>query len=111
MEDARAGRSRLPEKPVLLTFDDGYESFYRLVFPLLKAYQYPAVFAVVTGWLDTPSGGSIAYGNRQLPRSAFCELGANTRNAAEAAWWKSPRTPMICTAASSATRLARNLPR
>ena len=71
VEDARAGRSRLPEKPVLLTFDDGYESFYRLVFPLLKAYQYPAVFAVVTGWLDTPSGGSIAYGNRQLPRSAF----------------------------------------
>ena len=69
--DARAGRSRLPEKPVLLTFDDGYESFYHLVYPLLKAYRFPAVFALVTGWLDTPDNGSIAYGNIQLPRSAF----------------------------------------
>ncbi len=69
--DARAGRSKLPEKPVLLTFDDGYESFYRLVFPLLKAYKFPAVFALVTGWMDTPDSGHIAYGSQQLPRNAF----------------------------------------
>ena len=31
--DARAGKKTLPEKSVLLTFDDGYESFYLLVFP------------------------------------------------------------------------------
>lgn len=69
--DARAGHGKLPEKPVLLTFDDGYESFYRLVYPLLKAYKFPAVFALVTGWLDTPDSGSIAYGSQQLPRKAF----------------------------------------
>ncbi|UOO81578.1 poly-beta-1,6-N-acetyl-D-glucosamine N-deacetylase PgaB [Uruburuella testudinis] len=71
IQAARAGQGRLPEKPVLLTFDDGYESFYRLVFPLLKAYRFPAVFAVVTGWLDTPEGGTIAYGRQQLPRRDF----------------------------------------
>ncbi|MDO5638675.1 MAG: poly-beta-1,6-N-acetyl-D-glucosamine N-deacetylase PgaB [Neisseria sp.] len=69
--DARAGRAALPEKPVLLTFDDGYESFYRLVYPLLQAYQFPAVFALVTGWMDTPAGGTVVYGNTKLPRSAF----------------------------------------
>ena len=69
--DARAGRTALPDKPVLLTFDDGYESFYQTVYPLLKAYRYPAVLAVVTSWLNTPADGQINYGNQKLPRSYF----------------------------------------
>lgn len=44
--------SQLPQKPVLLTFDDGYLSFYKEVYPLLKQYNYPAVLAVVTSWMD-----------------------------------------------------------
>lgn len=47
-------QANLPEKPILLTFDDGYLSFYTEVFPLLKQYRYPAVFAVVTSWLEYP---------------------------------------------------------
>ncbi|MBP2653926.1 MAG: Poly-beta,6-N-acetyl-D-glucosamine N-deacetylase PgaB [Firmicutes bacterium] len=42
----------LPAKPVLLTFDDGYASFYTTVYPLLKEYKYPAVLAVVTSWQE-----------------------------------------------------------
>ncbi len=44
------GQATLPAKPVLLTFDDGYASFYTNVYPLLQQYQYPAMLAVVTSW-------------------------------------------------------------
>src|ERR1700730_18317908 len=30
----------LPEKPVLLTFDDGYQSVYDLAYPLLKTFDF-----------------------------------------------------------------------
>ena len=69
--DAKAGGPPLPEKAVLLTFDDGYRSFYDIVFPLLKLYDFPAVQAVVGSWLDVPEGGRVPYGNITLPRERF----------------------------------------
>ncbi len=45
--------TELPEKSVLLTFDDCYQSINRYVYPLLKKYQFSATAFVVTGWLNT----------------------------------------------------------
>jgi len=42
----------LPDKPVLLTFDDGLRSFQDIVLPVLEQYGFPAVLGVTTGWLD-----------------------------------------------------------
>ena len=69
--DAENGKGTLPNNAVLLSFDDGYETMYNVVFPLLKAYNYPAVFAPVTGWLDTPADQKIAYADKMLDRSVF----------------------------------------
>lgn len=37
----------LPEKPIMITFDDGFESFYTLAFPVLKKYNVKAVVSVI----------------------------------------------------------------
>ncbi len=43
----------LPERRVILTFDDGYEDNYSVVFPLLKRFGFTATFFVVTSSVDT----------------------------------------------------------
>lgn len=42
----------LPERPVMITFDDGYESFHEYAFPILQETGFKAVFAVVGKYAD-----------------------------------------------------------
>ncbi len=58
---ARDGIRALPDKAVLLSFDDGYESFYTRVFPILKAFHFPAVLALVGDWLEGGADSSVTY--------------------------------------------------
>lgn len=41
------GEKALPEKPVMITFDDGFESFYCLAYPLLKERKMKSVVSVI----------------------------------------------------------------
>ncbi len=54
--DAGAGKGVLPERAVLLTFDDAYASFRRFVYPVLKRFGFPSVLGVVGGWIESPPG-------------------------------------------------------
>lgn len=70
--DAHQGRTPLPPRAVLLTFDDGLASLYTRVFPLLRAYGYPAVAAITTSWLETAAaGGTIDYEGEARDASGF----------------------------------------
>ena len=42
----------LPERPIVITFDDGYRDNYTQAFPLLRAQGYTATFFLVTGPID-----------------------------------------------------------
>lgn len=54
-------RNPLPERSVVLTFDDGYRGNYTLAFPLLKKYGMTAVFFVATRLIGTPPMMSWAH--------------------------------------------------
>ncbi len=69
--DASHGGAVLPANAVLLTFDDGLESFYTRVYPLLRAYNYPAVAAIVGSWMDMPAGKRMPYNGSDCDRDCF----------------------------------------
>lgn len=56
----RSGRP-LPKRPVLVTFDDGYEGVHRHALPALAEHGFPATLFVSTGWLRGPydTGGGL----------------------------------------------------
>ncbi len=69
---AQAGEKTLPDKSILLTFDDGYESFYTFVYPLLKTFNFPAVLGVVGSWIDAKEEGkTIIYGSKTISAEKF----------------------------------------
>ncbi|XTZ40606.1 poly-beta-1,6-N-acetyl-D-glucosamine N-deacetylase PgaB [Salmonella enterica] len=90
--DAHNGGKPLPAKAVLLSFDDGYRSFYTRVWPLLKAYNWPALWAPVGSWVDTPADKKVDFGGlmtererfatwdmvRELSHSPLVEIGSHT---------------------------------
>lgn len=44
-----------PNKPIAITFDDGYKDFYTDVFPLLKKYNIRATVYIIYSFLDKPN--------------------------------------------------------
>lgn len=71
-------KGSLPERPVLLTFDDGYRDNYEFAFPILQKYGAAATFFVITGML----GDSIRLSTEQIREMAKYRMsfGSHTIN-------------------------------
>lgn len=87
LRKAARGQLRLPERAVLLTFDDGLVSYRDIVVPMLEEYGYPSVLSVVTGWLEgkrVPSeyeGKMLDWASvKKLSRSALVEVVSHSQN-------------------------------
>lgn len=42
----------LPEKPIVITFDDGHMSVYEQAFPIMNEYEFPGVFYIVANRIN-----------------------------------------------------------
>ena len=82
----------LPDKAVLMTFDDGYASVYNNAFPIIKKYKVPAVIALVGSWLEAKetadfNGEMIAREKflsqpqlKEMVRSGLVEIASHTHS-------------------------------
>lgn len=54
--NALTGKAPLPERPVVLTFDDGFADFYLNALPILSRYNITATLYITTGFVESTSG-------------------------------------------------------
>ena len=84
LEDAREflwGRKPLPARPILITFDDGYEGVYRNALPLLKKHHFSAVVFLVVGHIGDRHAATPHLSLAELKRmkaSGVFEFGSHT---------------------------------
>uniref|UniRef100_UPI0009EB1073 stalk domain-containing protein n=1 Tax=Tepidibacillus infernus TaxID=1806172 RepID=UPI0009EB1073 len=55
-EDFLYNKESIPINSVLITFDDGYESYYNYAYQILKKYNIPSTNFVIGEWIDKPNG-------------------------------------------------------
>ncbi len=71
------GKARLPKKPIVLTFDDGYRDFYTDAYPILKKYQVKATQYVISGFLNHANHLTSSQ-LLEIAKDGLVEIGAHT---------------------------------
>lgn len=71
-----SGQVTLPARPVVLTFDDGYEDNYQLAIPVLLRQGMTASFFIVTGKMGQP--GYMSWEQLKTMRVQGMEIGSHT---------------------------------
>lgn len=77
LKDALAGKGRIPEKSVILTFDDGYRDFYTDAFPILKKYNMKSINYIIVNHIGR-SGNLTEEMIREMLSSGLVEIGCHT---------------------------------
>jgi len=75
---ARKGRVELPEKPIVLTFDDGYKNNYTKLYPLLLARDMKATIYVAVNRLGLDE--YMTWENLREMEAHGIEIGSHTAN-------------------------------
>ena len=68
----------LPDRPVIITFDDGYMDNYRHAFPILKQYGHKATVFIVTDYVNTYPNYITWDNAREMLQSGVIDIGSHT---------------------------------
>lgn len=74
--DAFLGLDELPRRPVVLTFDDGYDNAYGSAAPLLLERGMTGTFYIVSGFMQQP--GYLSWGQAAEMQRAGLEIGCHS---------------------------------
>jgi len=78
------GEGRIPERPVIITFDDGYASFLLYVLPLMERYSFKTTLNIIGRYAGTFIGMNrpmISWDEyRYLAATGIVSLGCHTNN-------------------------------
>ncbi|MGN1115218.1 MAG: polysaccharide deacetylase family protein [Candidatus Ornithomonoglobus sp.] len=81
--------AELPEKPIVLTFDDGFYNNYHYIYPLMRQYNAKAVISIVGAYTDeyqnngdtNPAYAYLSWDSaREMADSGFVEIQNHTYN-------------------------------
>lgn len=68
---------KLPSKPIIMTFDDGYKDFYEIVYPLLVKYHMKGTVFVVTDFIGKKNYMTWSQ-IEEMSHSPYIQFGAHT---------------------------------
>lgn len=68
----------LPERVVVITVDDGFQSAYTILFPLLKRYKAKATLFIYTDWIGKRRGALTWEQLREMAQSGLVEIASHT---------------------------------
>lgn len=71
---AAGGAIELPERPVVLTFDDGFADFYMAALPAFQRYRFTATLYVTTAYVGGTSRWLSHEGEAQRPMLTWGQL-------------------------------------
>ncbi len=71
------GRQRLPKKAVVLTIDDGHQSIYKIAYPILKKYAFPATVFIYSDYLGY--GGLTWPQIHEMSRDGLIDIQAHSK--------------------------------
>jgi peptidoglycan/xylan/chitin deacetylase (PgdA/CDA1 family) len=77
LAESRAGRSVLPSRAIILTFDDGRSDAVKVVLPSLRKRGMRATFFIITGRVGEP--GFLTWEEVRALAAAGMEIGSHTR--------------------------------
>jgi peptidoglycan/xylan/chitin deacetylase (PgdA/CDA1 family) len=86
-----SGRTRTAERPVVITFDDGYADFHEHALPVLDRFGFAATVFVTTGWLHDagphaagrPLGRMLSWRQAEEVAATGVEIGAHSHSHAQ----------------------------